>query len=173
MPLFMQFRYFSFLGFNENLINTYAPITLLSVFGMGLRSGLYIFIYRQFFRGLPMEIEEAALIDGAGEIRTFFTVMLPNASSAIITVAMFSFVWQYNDTFYASMFMTALPSLPSQLSGLFQSFYTNPINYKYDIMMTQMVVEAGVLLAIIPILTVYLVMQRFFMEGIERSGIVG
>jgi multiple sugar transport system permease protein len=144
---------------------------LLTLTGLGLRSGLYIFIFRQFFRGLPKEIEEAALIDGAGQFRTYLTVMMPNAVSAIITVAMFSFVWQYNDTFYSSIFMTTITFLTTKLTGLGMSYSSREAIR--DPNMIRLVVNAGVVLMIIPILSVYLLMQRYFMEGMERSGIVG
>ena len=171
VPLFTQFRFFNFFGLEFNLINTYAPMTLLTLTGVGLRSGLYIYIFRQFFRGLPKEIEEAALIDGAGAFRTYLTVMLPNAKPAIVTVLMFSFVWQYNDTFYASLFMPQLDILSTNLTGL-ASTYIAFENIR-DPGFVQLVVNAGIVLMITPILTLYVGLQRYFVEGLERSGIVG
>ena len=111
-PLYTTFRFFDPLGivslFNGgkgiNLLQTPWPTVLMSLFGCGLRSGLYIYIFNQFFRGLPKEIEEAALVDGAGTGRTYFTIMMPNAAPAVITVAVFSIVWQYNDSFFANTF---------------------------------------------------------------------
>jgi multiple sugar transport system permease protein len=147
------------------------PIFLLTATGVGLRSGLYIFIFRQFFRGLPKEIEEAALIDGAGQLRTFMTVMMPNAVPAIITVAMFAIVWQYNDTSYTSLFMATISSLATRLTSL-GMVYTSREEVR-DPNLVQLVVNAGIILVIAPILTIYVAMQRYFMEGIERSGIVG
>ena len=112
-PLYTTFRFFDPLGivslFNGgrgiNLLQTPWPTVLMSLFGCGLRSGLYIYIFNQFFRGLPKEIEEAALVDGAGTGRTYFTIMMPNAAPAVITVAVFSIVWQYNDSFFANTFI--------------------------------------------------------------------
>lgn len=170
-PMYIQFRYFNMFGMEFNLLNKFTPVILLTTFGMGVRSGLYIYIFRQFFRGLPKEIEEAALIDGAGQIRTYLAVMMPNAVSSIITVAMFSFVWQYNDTYYASLLMSSLDLLSVKLTTLGYMFSVK--ESIRDPNHIRLVVNAGIVLAIMPILAVYLVMQRYFMEGIERSGIVG
>src|SRR5690606_38261985 len=83
-----RFRFFNFmrlLGDNTiNLICTYWPFILTSLTGTGFRNGLYIFIMRQFFRGMPRELEEAAFIDGAGLFRTFFRVMLPGSVPGLI-----------------------------------------------------------------------------------------
>jgi multiple sugar transport system permease protein len=171
IPLYMNFRFFGVFGVEANLIGQYTPVVLLTATGSGLRSGLYIYIFRQFFRGMPKEIEEAALIDGAGQGRTFLTVMLPNAGSAIITVVMFALVWQYNDTFYVSLFMTGKQFLSTRLGNL-GTVYQVAEGIR-DPKAAELVVNAGMVLMIAPIITIYLIMQRYFMESIERSGIVG
>jgi len=169
VPLFMHFRNFGF-G-NLNLLGSYASIVLLSLTGVGLRSGLYIYIFRQFFRGLPKEIEEAAVVDGAGTFSTYIRVMLPNAVPAVITVTLFSFVWHYNDTFYTSLLVPGNRLMAVMLGMVGSSFQmaTNIQNPTH----IQLIVFSGVLLAIAPILIIYLVLQRYFVEGLERSGIVG
>jgi len=171
VSLFAQFRFFGAFGIEFNLLNTFAPVLMMSALGVGIRSGLFIYIFRQFFKGLPKEIEEAALIDGAGWLRTYVKVMLPNASAAIITVSVFAFVWQYNDTFYASMFMHQFNLLPVRLLGL-PGLLTTGVSIGANTLVT-LVVSAGVLLVIAPVIVLYLGIQRMFMEGVERSGIVG
>jgi multiple sugar transport system permease protein len=171
VPMYMQFRYFNFMGVEINLIGSYWSLGLLTLTGVGLRSGLYIYIFRQFFRGLPKEIEEAALIDGAGVFRTFTQVMLPNSTSAILTVLLFAFVWHYNDTFYTSLLITGNRLMGVMLNALGNNFSLN--EHVRDNGLIQLVIYAGVFLTIAPVLTVYLVLQRHFIEGIERSGIVG
>ncbi|NLG24672.1 MAG: carbohydrate ABC transporter permease, partial [Clostridiales bacterium] len=121
--------------------------------------------------GVPREIEEAALIDGAGALRTYTMVMLPNAGAPAITVTMFAFVWQYNDVFYASMFggrlsliSIKIATLSSTLSAMLRMFDANEVSLN---------VNAGLLLVIAPLVVVYLLLQRRFMQGVERSGIVG
>ncbi|MCL2225389.1 MAG: carbohydrate ABC transporter permease [Defluviitaleaceae bacterium] len=169
VPMFINFRFF--FGTDINLINSWWALGLLTATGVGLRSGLYIYIFRQFFRGLPKEIEEAAFIDGAGPFYTYIKVMMPNAVPAIITVLLFAFVWHYNDTFYTSLLMPQVNMMSTYLMALVDTYATaerdfNPLGQ-------QMVLFAGVLLAIAPILTLYMFLQRYFVEGLERSGIVG
>jgi multiple sugar transport system permease protein len=168
VPLYMSFRYF----FGLNLINTWWAMGLLTVTGVGLRSGLYIYIFRQFFRGLPKEIEEAAFVDGAGPFYTYARIMMPNAVPAAVTVLLFAFVWHYNDIFYADLLMSKMNLMPTMLGGLGETF-ANAFPGIPSNLVIQMVVYAGVLLAIAPILTLYMFLQRFFVEGLERSGIVG
>lgn len=93
LPLFVRFSHF--LGTDLSLINTFWPLTIMSALGLGLKNGLYIYLMRQFFRGLPKELENSAYIDGAGFFRTFFSIMLPNAMNMMITVLLFAFTWQH------------------------------------------------------------------------------
>ena len=111
LPLYTQFRNFDIFGIIHlvtghgiNLLSTEVPMYIMTALGCGLRSGLYIYIFNQFFRGLPKEIEEAAVVDGAGSFYTYFRIMLVNAMPSVLTVSIFSLVWQYNDTFYAKLF---------------------------------------------------------------------
>lgn len=168
VPLYMQFRYF--FG-SINMIDTYWPVILTTLTGVGLRSGLYIFIFRQFYKGLPGAIEEAALIDGAGPFRTYFTVMFPNAKPAIITVMLFSFVWQYNDVFFSGLFMKSMGLLPTRIVSL-PSLLAYGLEIR-DPNLVNLVLNAGIFAVIMPLIILYLFLQRYFMEGIERSGIVG
>ncbi|WP_327204850.1 carbohydrate ABC transporter permease [Paenibacillus sp. DMB20] len=130
---------------------------------------MYIYIFRQFFRSLPNELEEAALVDGAGVFKTFYRVMLPNALPAIVTVVLFSFVWQYNDSFYVSMYLTETKVLSMQLAALPGLLAGNSPDY----MLTSIRLNAGTVLVIIPIVIFYLLLQKHFVESVERSGIVG
>lgn len=175
VPLYTDMRYFSPFGlFGEkgiNLINTYVPMVAMTMTGMGLRSGLFIYIFRQFFKGIPKELEEASWIDGAGVFRTYLTIMMPNAVPPIVTVAMFSFVWQYNDVFFANMFMSKFDFISVKVASV-ASMFANVGEIK-DPNYVTVVANAGIVLAVIPILLIYLVLQRYFMESVERSGIVG
>lgn len=178
VPLYGQFRNFDIFGILHlmtghgiNLLNTPAPMVIMSAFGNGLRAGLFIYIFRQFFKGLPKEIEWAAFIDGAGPLYTYFVVMLPNAGSAIITVLLFSFVWQYNDIFFSSLFMDnsnllsiQITTLPSKLAQSLQLHDPNQV---------MLIVHSGIVLTIIPLIIIYLLLQKHFMESVDKSGIVG
>ncbi|MCL1884339.1 MAG: carbohydrate ABC transporter permease [Defluviitaleaceae bacterium] len=169
VPMFINFRFF--LGMDFNILGSHMPLFFLTITGMGLSSGLYIYIFRQFFRGMPKEIEEAAFIDGAGLFGTFTKVMMPNATPAIITVLLFAFVWHYNDTFYSSMLNPGNNLMAAMVGGVGAVFAN--VEHVNDPALEQLVVFAGVVLAILPILLIYLFLQRYFIEGLERSGIVG
>lgn len=188
VPMYLHFRSFDFLGVisllqgkdGVNLINTYWPAILTGMTANGLKSGLYIYIFRQFFRGMPKEIEEAALIDGAGGFKTFFKIMLPNAVPPLITVMLFAFVWQYNDTFYTSLFMneagllaTKIASLPASANLYIVEAVRTTSVARADPNHIAMLVDTGILLAIIPLVAMYLFVQRYFVESVERSGVVG
>lgn len=190
LPMYLHFRTFDIFGIigairgteGVNLLNTRWPILILSATANGLKSGLYIYIFRQFFRGLPKEIEEAALIDGAGGIRTFFRIMLPNSIPSIVTVALFAFVWQYNDTYFASLFMPNVDLLSNNIASLpadtslylptLMGYGLNPAQ-RADPNHVALIVDTGILLAIAPLIIMYLFVQRYFVESVERTGIVG
>lgn len=164
IPLYMKFRFF--LGITElSLIDTILPMVLLSLTGMGLKNGLYIFMLRQVFRGMPQELEEAAYIDGYGYFRTFVRIMLPAAVPTMTTVFLFVFAWQWTDTFYNNLFFVdfgVLTNAINQVQGLsevdvIQSMYAN----------------TAALLAIIPLAVLYIFTQKAFVQSAERSGLVG
>jgi multiple sugar transport system permease protein len=179
LPLYMLFQNFDPFGLiarlggvPPNLLASPLPMYIMTLFAAGLRSGLYIYIFNQFFRGLPKEIEEAAQIDGAGSFYTYIRVMLPNAIPSAITVLIFSIVWQFNDTFYAQLFsISPRIVLSKQISGL-QASVTNLYQLR-DPSLTTLYLYAGVVLVIVPLLLTFIILQRRFIEGVERSGIVG
>jgi len=174
---FQTFNPFGIVGFfnngsSVNLLGSTWPVYIMTFFGVGLRSGLYIFIFNQFFRGMPREIEEAAFIDGAGSLRTYLTVMLPNATPAVVTVTIFSVVWQYNDNFFGRLFNVSDTILLSRKISSLQATVAN-VNQIRDPAISTLYVYAGVVLMILPLLLIYVFMQKHLIEGIERSGIVG
>jgi multiple sugar transport system permease protein len=179
LPLYITFRQFDPLGIFTaitgapiNLMGTPVPMYIMTALGCGLRSGLYIYIFNQFFRGLPKEIEEAAFVDGAGVWYTYFKIMLVNATPAVITVAVFSMVWQFNDTFFAKLFLISEDVVISKKISILQATIAN--DYKIlDTAIQELYLNAGIILVILPIVIIYLLLQRYFIEGVERSGIVG
>jgi len=172
---FLRFDIFGFfstlLGGSLNFNNSLVPFILPAVFGQGLKTGLFIYIFRQFYRGMPVELEEAGYIDGCGTVKTYLHIMLPNAVPAFVTVGLLSFVWHWNEVFNQAQFMNANPTLSMRLVGIVghitKSAQVTDISYvtptKY----------AGVALVILPLIVVYLIGQKFFVQSVERSGIVG
>ena len=179
LPIYVTFAKFDPLGImslltgsSKNLLSSPVPMYIMTALGCGLRSGLYIYIFNQFFRGLPKEIEEAAFVDGAGTWYTYFRIMLVNAVPSVITVAIFSMVWQYNDTFYAKLFLINPDIVISKKITSLQSTISN-LDKVLDPTISQLYVYAGILLVILPIVIIYVALQKYFIEGVERSGIVG
>lgn len=183
-PLYMLFRFFRIPGLSQllelfgasgtfKLIDSPWPFWLQALFGMGFRSGLFIFIFRQFYRGMPSELEEAALIDGCGGFGTYFRVMLPNARASMITVFIFSVVWHWNDYYVPAVFSETRQTVATALASLRSTLERLATQSGSDQLMVQVQVQAGALLAILPMLILFVVEQRYFTEGIERTGIVG
>jgi multiple sugar transport system permease protein len=177
-----QYLYFKDLG----LIGSEFSIYLMSGLGMGIRSGIFIYIFRQFFRGLPIELEESAMIDGAGVFRTFWSVMLPNARGALITVGLFAFVWQWNDAYYVKIFEVSTVEFPlltmrliNAAEGMYAAlFYTGGLDLiGQDVwenpLFLALISNVAALLMMLPLLIMYLFVQKQFVESIERTGIVG
>lgn len=183
IPLFRQYRNFDFFGlgwlaapfndglpFTVSLIDKPAAMLLPALFANGIRSGLVIYIYMQFFKGLPGELEDAAYVDGCGSLKTFLYIILPNMTPVLVTIFTFSIVWYWTDYFYASM-LTPRFSLSTVLSSIGnQIAYDTQTSNPYE---SIVVTQAGCLLFILPLLLAYLFLQRFFVQSIERTGITG
>ena len=159
-----------------DLLNSYWPFFVLSLGGLAFKNGLYIFLLRQFFMGVPDELEESAYIDGSGVFRTFFTIILPISVPMMITVFLFSFSWQWTDIFYASSTMFFPDSatapymlttdigfkIPASLTGLVPN---NTVKWETAVKST------GGLMIIAPLVIMYLFCQKYLVQGIERSGL--
>lgn len=162
IPLFLRFRFF--LGF-VNLIDTPFPIFILSATGLGIKNALYIFLFRQFFRNTPKELEEAAYIDGCGTFYTFVKVMLPTATSLLVTVLLLSFSWQWTDTLYSSLFLRDYHVLANMVSLAGQT--------ASEALLASSYVGIGGVLAILPVALIYIFAQKYFVQSISNSGLVG
>ncbi|MBR4099427.1 MAG: carbohydrate ABC transporter permease [Clostridia bacterium] len=185
MPLMTNFSKLDFLGilglFNKisgidlrpDLLGTPWTFYLPSLFASGLKSGLLIYIYIQFFKGLPYELEEASWIDGAGPIRTFFAIAVPSSGVVILTVIVFSIIWHWNDYFMASMFMDEGYPLAVTMSKLHDLLNYNGIYLSPEKPNGLAYVLTGCLMFIIPPLIFYLIVQHWFVESIDRVGITG
>ena len=183
IPQFMFFRYFNPLGIYHmitqkyiNLINTPVTMYLPALTANGLRAGLFIFLFRQSFRGLPKELEDAAALDGCTPLTTFVRVMIPNAGSTFLTVFLFSVVWYWNDYYVSTSFFTENRTIALMLKNL-DGNLTRIVfgNDAASVNIREIIVwmEAGCLIAILPILLLYICLQRYFTEGIARSGLTG
>ena len=176
LPLYIRFHFFGITNIFQfsgifsgvDLINTYWPFLLLSGTALGFKNGLYIYLLRQHFKNMPMALEEAAYIDGCGPFRTFLRIMLPGSVPMLVTVFLFSFVWQWNDTVYSGIFFPEIPTLANKLSGMV--FTTMGAG---TTLMSAVLESPKFFLLITPIVILYLFTQKLFVQSISRSGIVG
>jgi multiple sugar transport system permease protein len=156
-----------------NLTNTYWPIIILSLTGLAFKNGLYIFMLRQFFRGIPDSLEESAYIDGSGDFRTFFQIILPMSVPMMITVFLFAFCWQWTDSFYTNMFLPTPGKAPLLLSSTHFVDIPETLDIQYagkTLYDTAIINTCGIML-IAPLVILYIFLQRYLVEGIERSGL--
>ena len=170
IPLYLRFRYFDILGIFKaitghslKLIDTYWCQILLSATGLGWKNGLYIYLMRQYFRGVPKAPEEAAYIDGARTFKAFVKIMVPSALPMMLTVFLFSFSWQWTDTFYTGTFLIKKKLLATSV---------NAITHENELMAFNLQ-QTAILIILIPLIFLFVVTQRYFVEGIERSGLTG
>ena len=164
----------------KGIVNSLAPLYIFSVTGLGFKNGLFIFMLRQFFKGVPDELEESAYVDGSSTFRTFFNIILPISVPMLITVFIFSFAWQWTDEFYASS--TSIFYLASYWNNedaikLISNVARVPDSlgsYNSSLPMYASAIRGtGSILIVMPLIIVYLFVQNKIVEGVERSGIVG
>ena len=181
IPQYMFFRYFNPLGIYHaitgnyiNFINSGVTMYFPALTANGIRAGLFIFLFRQSFRGLPKELEDAAYLDGCSPFRTFVQVMVPNAGSTFLTVFLLSVVWYWNDYYVSTSFFTDNKTIALMLKNL-DANLTRLIFGNETPNVRELIVwmEAGCLISILPMLILYICLQKNFTEGIARSGLTG
>jgi multiple sugar transport system permease protein len=150
IPIFMLLKW-------GHLINTYGALILPTAV-----NGFGIFLLRQYFRSIPIELEEAAMLDGANRLQILWQVLLPLARPALVTLFLFTFIGEWNDLFKPLVFTTKpeLQTVQLALAG-FQEQFTN----NWSLMM------AAVTIATIPVVVLFLIGQRQFIQGIAATGI--
>jgi len=150
IPIFLVLKW-------GHLINTYGALILPTAV-----NGFGIFLLRQYFQTIPVELEEAATIDGANRLEILWRVMLPLARPALVTLFLFTFIAEWNDLFKPLVFTTR-PELRTVQMALaeFQEQFTN----NWPLMM------AAVTIATVPIMVLFLIGQRQFIRGIAATGI--
>lgn len=156
-----------------NLRDTFWPMIIMSVTGLAFKNGLYIFMLRQFFRGIPDSLEESAYIDGSGDFRTFIQIILPMSVPMLITVFLFSFCWQWTDQFYIGMFFDQdnVPMLSKLYSAIPESIISLEYEYEGEALYVPAIRNTCGLMVIAPLVVLYAFLQRYLVEGIERSGL--
>ena len=159
-------------NFGIKFMNSLLPNILVTIFGQGVYSTILILIFYNFFKQIPYDLDEAAYMDGANAPQVLWHVIIKLSLPVILTVFLFSFVWNWNESVMTNNFIkTCLELVPAKLAAfdsLFTSFESSgatDLNEGYKM--------AGTLLSILPLIVLYIFVQRKFIEGIEQTGITG
>ncbi len=168
IPTYIMFHKYGLLGSLQTFI--YPALT-----GQGLKAAIFILIFYQFFRQIPAALEEAAKIDGAGDFQIFLQVAVPLAKPAILVVFLFSFVWYWNETYLAGLYLgNRLTTLQLELQRFTDAYFRMyPAGENIANHLNEGIKLAGTLLSILPLLVMYLFLQRWFVESADRTGITG
>ncbi|RKI29051.1 carbohydrate ABC transporter permease [bacterium 1xD8-6] len=165
---------------NMGIIGTLWAFVLPSLLGMGINAPIFILIFWQFFRQVPKVLIEAAQIDGAGYLKSFFKISLPSAAPAIITVSLFSFVWYWNESYLTELYVSGVKVKTGWTSLVIQldNFATNYNSYAQTATggatrLNESINMAGTMLSVLPLMLMYFILQRYFVESIDRTGITG
>lgn len=128
---------------------------------------------------MPREIDEAAAIDGAGPYKTFTSIMLKSAIPIMVTIFLFSFVWQWGENTYTNLFYSSFQTIAKTLDSLgyaladIQQSSGSVVSLAAQMAYQSILRATATLLAIIPLLVLYVFCQKFFIQSVERTGIVG
>ena len=165
---------------NLGILNTIWAFILPAMFAQGFKAPIFILIFWQFFRQIPKALIEASRIDGAGHFKSFFKIALPSAKPAFITVALFSFVWYWNESYLTELYVhgvygqsewTTLVVQLDNFAANYSSYQQTATNAATNL--NESINMAGTLLSILPLMILYFVLQRHFVESIDRTGITG
>jgi len=138
--------------------------TLIAVIVPTAANAFGVFFLRQFFIGLPKELEESAFLDGANQWQVFSKIVLPLSRPALATLALLAFLTNWND-FLWPVYVLFSPTSQTLQAGLSTLQSANAV--RYDLLM------AGAVIASVPVLLLYVFAQRFVIEGVSRSGLKG
>jgi len=154
VPMYALFREFGWIG-------TFRPLWVPTFFG----SAFNIFLLRQFLRTIPMELSEAAKLDGASEWRTFIDVIIPLARPALVVISVFTFLWAWNDFMGPLLYLTDQQTFT--LSMGLQFFQSQHTGTPWNLLM------AASLIVVIPVIVVFFFAQKVFIQGIATTGLKG
>lgn len=181
VPIIYIPRFMMFMGLQSTLsiklIGTIIPQFIMALFGQGVNSAILILIFFNFFRMIPNVLYEAAKIDGASALQQFWNITIKMSLSTIIVVLLFSFVWNWNETYITSQLIgDNMKLLPMQLSifdSLFQSRPPEIPGTGGTARISEAYKMAATLITMIPLFIIYSIAQKQFVEGIEKTGITG
>ncbi len=158
-----------------NLKGSIVPYMAMSLTCMGLKNGLYIYMLRQYFRGVPKSLEEAAYIDGCGTMHTFTKIMLPDAVPIILSCFLFGVVWQWTDLFYSRNFLSGYSIYSLKLSTMVSSmayYFSQEAGTSVVIpaARSQQFISIGVVICSVPLIILYCFTQKTFVKSLAMTG---
>ena len=180
--LFMSFTHFDIFGIFKattgsdiNLRSSLIPYTVMCLTCMGLKDGLYIYMLRQYFKSVPVSLEEAAYVDGCGTMHTFVKIMLPDAVPTIASCFLFSFVWQWTDLFYTRNFISGYKIYSRELSNItsIMSKYfarNSTENVTVPLGRQMQLIGIGVFICCVPLIILYAFTQKTFVQSLTMTG---
>ena len=170
------------------LLGTLKTLIYPAMLGQGMKSAIFVLIFMQFFRQTPLSLDEAARVDGAGEARIFFGIAVPLAVPAFIISFLFSFVWYWNETYFTALYLkgtnigdtTKVSTMLLELQN-FDAMYKQRVqqvaswgaSVMGESVANEAVKMAATVITILPLLILYFCLQKYFVEGIDRTGITG
>jgi multiple sugar transport system permease protein len=184
LPLTYYYRWFDLLGigqiiglftgepFTISILNSLWRMFLPAALGVGLRAGIFIFLFMQFFSGMPRDLEDAAKLDGCGPWKIYLKVMLPNVTPVLATVALLSMVYYWNDSFICTLAMNMknqplMLALDLLVQGAIGDFR------EADTAARVCANWAILVLSMLPLTAIFIFCQKCFVESMDRSGIKG
>ncbi|WP_067843699.1 carbohydrate ABC transporter permease [Amphibacillus sediminis] len=168
------YRLFSDLGLTGSL----SAFTIPALLGQGLNSTIFILIFYQFFKQTPKSLYEAAEVDGANQLVSFFKIAVPMAVPAFIVAFLFSFVWYWNETYLTTLYLTSSSTDITTILIQLQQFESNyetlyPVAEAGPNRINEGIKMAGTVISILPLLIIYFFLQRYFVESVDNTGITG
>lgn len=162
------------------ILNSLNAFILPAALGQGLKSQIFILIFYNFFRQVPQALIEAAKIDGAGHFKSFVKIALPSAAPAILVVFLFSIVWYWNESYLTQLYVCGAVSksdwstLVVSLKNFADSYTTQAsVSGSGMVSLNESIKMSGTMLSILPLLFMYFILQRQFVESLDRTGITG
>ncbi len=183
LPLIYYYRWFDFFGIGKliglftgealtiNLLPNLGRFIVPALFGVGLKAGIFIFLFQSFFASMPKDLEEAAKIDGCNPFKIYWKVMLPNIIPVLVTVTLLSLIYYWNDSLVTGMYKL---NMGTPLMPEVETLVTLKVGASELTAMRRDVEYYSILLlSVLPMIFVFLVCQKFFVECMDRSGSKG
>ena len=183
LPLVYYYRWFDIFGigqiiglftgeaFTINILNSLARFIVPALCGVGLRAGIFIFLFQSFFAGMPKDLEEAAKIDGCSPFKIYWKVMIPNIIPVVVTVILLSLIYYWNDSLIVDMAKLNMgTTLMPQVERLVED---NVGRSDLTLLRRQVEFYSILLTSVLPLVVVFIFGQKFFVECMDRSGSKG